>query len=169
MTRLMITRIWKWFLKEFIHIIPAVIFFFLAFNVINITVALLLKNEAVTYQNFPIILFSAAVVAKVILIADCLPLINAFPHKPLIYNVVWKSIVYGLISLWVRLIIRIFPFLLIPENISQKYSSFVADVNWYQFWAVQFWYFTLFLVFTAFKELIMIIGPTKVRRIFFGK
>lgn len=165
----MVKRLWKWFVEEFFQIIPAVVFFFLAFNVINITEALLLKNEAVTYQNFPMILLGATIVAKVILIADCLPLINAFPNKPLIYNVVWKSLVYGVISLLVRFVIRIFPFLLISESTSQKYTSFIAQVNWYQFWAVQFWFFILFFVFTSFKELVLAVGPAKVRRIFFGK
>ena len=36
----------------------------------------------------------ALLIAKVVLIADKLPIINRFPEKPLIYNVVWKTVIY---------------------------------------------------------------------------
>ena len=33
-----------------------------------------------------------------VLIADMLPFINRFPHRPLIYNVAWKTVIYFVIS-----------------------------------------------------------------------
>ena len=41
---------------------------------------------------------AALILGKAVLIADMLPFINRFPHKPLIYNIAWKTVIYLLIS-----------------------------------------------------------------------
>ena len=52
---------------------------------------------------------AALVVAKVMLLADLLPFVNRFPEKPLIYNVVWKTLIYVLAALVVHYLEHLVP------------------------------------------------------------
>jgi hypothetical protein len=51
----------------------------------------------------------ALLVAKVVLIADNLPVINRFPEKPLLYNVAWKTTIYVLAALVVHYLEHLVP------------------------------------------------------------
>ncbi len=75
---------------EFIQVLPPTIFFFVAFNVITITKALMLQQYGIDFSGFAAATIGALLVGKVVLVADKLRLINRFPDRPLIYNVAWK-------------------------------------------------------------------------------
>ncbi len=162
-------RIAIWFRDEILHLIPALIFFFIAFNVINWTEVLLLKKMQVSLFSFASILIGAGIVAKVIVVADHLPIINAFPGKPLIYNVLWKSCVYGLISLFIRYLIVLYPFVPGTGTLAEAYRDFWEAMDWTRFWAIQIWFFLLFFVYVSFRELVQAGGSDKVRKLFLGK
>jgi hypothetical protein len=51
----------------------------------------------------------ALLVAKVVLIADSLPVINRLPDKPLMYNVAWKTTIYVLAALVVHYLEHLVP------------------------------------------------------------
>lgn len=162
-------RIALWLRSEFLHLIPALIFFFIAFNVINWTEVLLLRKVDVSLFSFGAILLGAGVVAKVIVVADHLPIINAFPNKPLIYNVLWKTTVYGLISLLIRYLMVLYPFIPGTGTLAEAYRHFWESMDWTRFWAIQIWFFLLFFIYVSFRELVQAIGSDKVRKLFIGK
>jgi hypothetical protein len=153
-------KVLSWIKKEFLHVFPAFIFFYISFNLINITEGFMFKKAGIGSFSFMTIFVAAAVVAKVLIVIDHLPFISLFPNKPLIYSVVWKTLLYGAATFCIRAAIRLFPFIWGQESI---------DIDWKLFMAVQAWYVILFFVFVTFREFAMAIGPVKVRRIFFGK
>jgi hypothetical protein len=72
---------------EIAEVIPPTVFFFIAFQVIAFTRALMLEQYGIRVSTFVTASIAALVVAKVVLLADLLPFLNRFPEKPLVYNV----------------------------------------------------------------------------------
>ena len=94
---------------ELLELLPPTIFFLIAFHVIAISRALMLRQYGVSVSVVAGATIGALVVAKVVLIADLLPFINRFPEKPLIYNVVWKTVIYVLGALVVHYLEHLIP------------------------------------------------------------
>ena len=94
---------------EFFEVLPPTIFFFLSFNLIAITRALMLKEHGIELVAFGGATLGALIVGKVVLIADKLPFINKFPDRPLIYNVAWKTIIYIVAAFLVRFLEHFLP------------------------------------------------------------
>lgn len=155
-------------IEEFFTILPGLIFFFIAFNLINYTEALMFHAEDVKAFSFFAVLLGAGLVAKILLIIDHLPVITLFKNKPLIYDILWKTTIYSLVALFIRYLTILFPFAQFEER-SIDYESFRSAVDWTRFWAIQIWYIVLFFVFSLARELIHVIGKEKILRILFGK
>jgi hypothetical protein len=84
------------------ELIPPVVFFFVAFQLLAFTHALMLRGYGIEVTTFVAATVGALVVAKVVLLADLLPFINRFPGRPLIYNIAWKTTIYFVAALLVR-------------------------------------------------------------------
>ncbi|MGC1952010.1 MAG: hypothetical protein WA970_05435, partial [Gammaproteobacteria bacterium] len=95
---------------ELVEAIPPAVFFFVAFHVIAFTRALMLEQHGIRVSTFMAATIAALIVAKVVLIVDLLPFVNRFPEKPLIYNVVWKTVIYLVAALLVRYVEHLIPF-----------------------------------------------------------
>lgn len=139
--------------REIVRLIPIFLFFFAAFSLINMTQGLMMKEEGGSPFSMGQVVLIAVVVAKVFIIIDHLPFIDAFSKKPLICKVLWKTSLYSVAALSIRLIARHFHEQHIP---------------WEQFWAIQIWFLVLFFLFVAFRELRIAVGTAKVRKMFFG-
>ena len=153
---------------EFMKVLPPTIFFFVAFNVIGITNALMLKRYGINVTSLAAATFGALVVGKVVLVADKLPFINKFPEKPLIYNVVWKTIIYFVAVFVVRYVEHIIPFAIEHGNPITAHQHLLEEVVWPRFWSVQIWLLVLFFVYSALHELVRVMGRDEVLHMFFG-
>lgn len=153
---------------EILEAIPPAIFFFLAFQLITFTQALMLEQYGVQVSTFVMATVAALVVAKVVLIVDLLPFVNRFPRKPLIYNVVWKTTIYVLAALLVRYAEHLFDFWREHGSLAEANRTMLDQVVWPHFWAVQLWLLVLFLMYCSLRELVRALGPARVRTLFFG-
>lgn len=157
----------KWAAREFFHVLPGLVFFYLAFNLINYTESLMFREENIRSFGFFSVLLAAAIVAKVLLVIDHLPVLWIFRNKPLIYDVVWKTLIYSLVVLLIRYLTVLYPFNhLRGEGVD--YDTFQAGVDWTRFWAIQIWYVVLFFVFSLGREMVRVIGKKKLLRLLFG-
>ena len=154
--------------KELKEVLPASIFFLIMFHILVVTRALTLKAYGITAHSTAIAVIGALIVAKAILIADKLPFLNLYPRKPLVWNAVLKTVVFGIIT---------FFFLMIEELLHQShqyggmtagYEHLNTDVVWPAFWAREIWITILLLFYCSAVELARVVGPIKVREIFFG-
>lgn len=159
---------WKWFVKEFSEMLPAAIFFFVAFSLVDITEIYIHKNASTTYYSFLVVVTSALVMGKVVLISNHLPFISLFSHKPLIYSTLWKTFIYVMCSLVIRFIERLVPFFFEGKAWATVSARAVSEVEGLPFWLTQTWLIMLFLIFVAYQELICAVGEKKVRQMFFG-
>jgi hypothetical protein len=163
------TKNGAWIVKELRDVMPAFIFFLIMFHILVITRALTLRAYGITVHMTAIAVIGALIVAKAILIADKFPFLNLYPRKPLIWNAVLKTIVFGLIT---------FLFLYIEEFIHQSrqygsiasgYEHMETNVIWPTFWAREIWITILLLFYCSAVELARVVGADKVKEMFFGR
>jgi hypothetical protein len=96
--------------KEFFELLPPTIYFFVALHIVAFVRMLMLKGTGIAPSSSISIAVAALIMGKAVLIADMLPLINKFPNKPLVYNVVWKTVIYLLISVVIHYLERLIDF-----------------------------------------------------------
>lgn len=157
-----------WLKHEFFNIIPAVIFFIISFQLIALTGSLMKGEYGITLTTFINALVAALVVAKVVLVADMLPFVNQFPHKPLLYNVVWKTAIYMTAAFLVHYLEKLLPFIMEYKDLALANSHLLEQVVWPHFWAIQIWLLVLFFMFSAIREFVRVLGAEKVRSMFLG-
>lgn len=112
----------------------------------------------------------AGVAAKVLILVDLLPFVDAFRGRPLIYNTLWKTIIYAIASVLYRLLETLVHLLRQERNIDRALRQLLADQNWPRFWGIQLWLTALLLLFVAARELVRAVGGGEVvRRMFFRR
>lgn len=163
------SRIFRTIRHEFYQVLPPTIFFLVAFNVITINKALMLREYGVSFSGFAAATIGALLVGKVVLVADKLPMINRFPEKPLVYNVVWKTMIYVLAVFVVRYVEHLIPFIRELGELGAAHRELIAEVVWPRFWSTQIWLVVLFFVYSFLHEMIRLIGREETLRMFFGR
>ena len=161
-------KIFNIVVHEIREIIPATIFFFIAFHIVAITKTLILEEYGITSAGVAIATIGALIVAKVILIADKLPFIDRFHNKPLAYSVIWKLIIYGAIVLLFRYIEELIPMISKYGSVISANQHLVAELPWPLFWALQIWLLVTLLFYCSGTELVRAIGAAKLMEMFFG-
>ena len=153
---------------EVLEFIPPAIFFLVAFQLLALTQSMMLKQYGIRTPVFLAAIVGAFVVAKVVLLLDHVPIINRFPDKPLIYNVVWKTLLYAIAAMSFRYVEHLVHFWRKTGNLAEANRQLLDEVVWPHFWAVQMWLVVLLLTFCALRELSRALGRDRVREMFFS-
>jgi hypothetical protein len=154
--------------EEFFALLPPTIFFFIALHIVAFVHALMLKGTGVSPLSSISMALAAFILGKAVLIADLLPFINRFPKHPLIYNVVWKTMIYLLLSMLIHYLERLIDFWRQAGGLVAGNQKLWAEMVWPHFWAIQIILLVLIVMYCTMHELVRVIGKAKVRRIFFG-
>lgn len=161
-------RFLAWAKEEIILATPGIIFFAITFNLINLTEKLMFKPIGYGYVSFTTATIGALVVGKLIIIANSLPFINAFPNKPLIYNIVWKFFIYGSLTLLFRVLEKGWHLAFHYDNMTIVLQLLKVTLSSPSFWAVQIWVLMLFAIYIVFSEYIRCLGKKKVLQLLLG-
>ena len=167
--RLAFARIWDVARHEFHEVLPPTIFFLITFHIVLLDRALMLREYGLRLASVGAAVVMALLVAKVVLIADKLPFINRFPEKPLIYNVVWKTIIYVVASLFVHYLEHLIPLWWRSGEFLEANAHLWQEIVWPHFWAIQLWLTVLIFVYCAAREMVRIIGRDRITGMFFGR
>ncbi len=154
---------------ELSELIPPTVFFFVAFQLLAFSKAMLLKQYGIEVKVFLAATVGAMIVAKVVLLADLLPWINRFPEKPLVYNVVWKTAIYFVASLVVRYLEHLIHFWRLKGSVATAHRALMEELVWPHFWLIQTWLLVLLIVYCSMRELTRSIGKGRVRQMFFSR
>ena len=156
-------------LKEEVHaLLPPAIFFLITLHIVSLVRVLMLKGTGIAVGTSVTATIAALILAKAVLIADMLPFINLYPHKPLAFNVVWKTTVYVLIAMVVHYLERLIDSWRMTGGLIAANETLLAEMVWPHFWAIQIFLATLILMYCTMRELVRVIGGDKGRRLFFG-
>jgi hypothetical protein len=154
--------------REIREVIPATIFFFVAFHFLIFTKRMILEGYDPTLTSSMVATIGALIVAKAILIADKLPLINLFSDRIPVYGIIWKTIIYLLIVSIFRYIEELIP-------LHSKYGGWmianqhlIDEISWPLFWIIQIWIVVLLFTYCSTVECVRQIGIKKFKAIFFG-
>jgi len=161
-------KLFKAIKNDFFEILPPMIYFFVAFVLILTTKRMILSEYQISWAGFGTAIVGAILAGKVVLMVDKLPFVNQFPDRPLIYNTLWKSLLYFLAALVVCYLDQLVHFLRKHEGLMEANRHLWAEVVWPHFWLLQMWLAVLFLIFCAMRELIRVLGPDKFIHMFFG-
>jgi chromate transport protein ChrA len=111
---------------------------------------------------------AAMIVAKVILLADLLTAVNSFPDKPLIYNIVWKTLIYQAVAILVGYLERLWDSYREAGSLAAANAHMIETVIWPHFWAVQLLMLVLLIQYCTWRELARKLGGDYVHALFLG-
>jgi hypothetical protein len=143
------------------------VFFLFAFELLALTQALMLRQYGISSAVFVAAAVGALIVAKVVLLTDHFPFVNRFPDKPLMYNIVWKTVIYFFASLAVRYAEQLIHFWRHTRDFATANRRLFDEVVWPHFWAVQLWLLVLLFSYCAFRELVRALGRDRILRMLF--
>jgi hypothetical protein len=154
--------------EEIIELIPPTIFFFIALHIVVLIRSLMLEGDGIASATSISIVFASIVLGKSVLVADLLPFINRYPQKPLVYNVMWKTSIYFLVSMLIHYLETILEIWRKNGGFLLNVHEFYTQIIWPHFWALQILLAVLIFMYCVMRELVRVIGPVKVWHIFFG-
>jgi hypothetical protein len=154
-------------IKEFKELVPPTVFFAVGFNIIALTMQLVLDDYFVRFASFIVVTSAALVVGKAVLVANALPFLGRFDRAPLIQPILFKTAIYFVVVLVVQILERIVEYLLGGGTMA-GISKYVSE-NWHRFTAVQIWIFVLFLIYVTTTELNALLGDGELVKILFTR
>src|SRR5207342_1521326 len=163
----LLRRAVTWWLAQVKHALPPTIFFFVGFNLILLTKRLILQEQGIEFGGFFTATVAALLVGKAVLVTDNLPFMRRFDGAPMIQPILFKSAIYWLCVLIVRLAERLVHFVASGGAIAGFPAHLVEHFSWSRFLSIQIWLMVLFLVYVTTHELNMLIGDGELYRLFF--
>lgn len=154
--------------EEFFALMPPTIFFFFTLGLVAVLRALMLKGTGIPVSTPIQVAVGALILGKAVLIADMLPAVNRYPHKPLAYNVVWKTVIYFVAALVLHYLERLIEFWKETGGFVAGNEKMLAEMVWPHFWAIQIVLVVLIFDYCVMREIARAIGPKKLRELFFG-
>ena len=156
-----------WWLAQMKHALPPTIFFFVGFNLILWTKRLILEEHGVEFSGFLTATLAALLVGKAVLVTDNLPFMRRFDGAPMIQPILFKSAIYWLCVLIVRLAEEFVYFLAAGGAIADFRDHLVEHFSLARFLSIQIWVMVLFLVYVTIHELNSLFGDGELYRLFF--
>jgi hypothetical protein len=160
----------KKFRQEMQEALPATIFFLLSFNLINFTERLMLEPyhlKSSAGASYLAASLGALLLGKIILLFNHLDFMDRFIKKPLIYSILWKSLIYGLLIIIFRIAEDFFHLLMKGEGPS-FYHLTLQKMTSPVFWAIQIWVWMLFVLYIVASAFTRVFGKDKIKQKLFG-
>ena len=132
-------RAFDWSLEQVKHVLPPTIFFFVGFNLILWTKRLILEEQGIEFSGFFTATVAALLVGKAVLVTDNLPFMRRFDGAPMIQPILFKSAIYWLCVLIVRLAEGLVHFLAAGGVIADFPEHLVQHFSWPRFLSIQIW------------------------------
>ena len=109
----------------------------------------------------------ALILAKVVLIVDEIEFFKFYKNKPLIYEVLWKALIYILVTLLFSYIAHLIHFWKSPLSFSEANKFMFRKLNMNHVMAVQLWLVVSVFLFCACRSLVNHFGRHDIKRLFF--
>jgi len=155
-------------IKEFKEVLPPTVFFAIGFNLIVLTINLILADYLRSFASFMVATATALVVGKSVLVADAMPFLRRFNTAPMIQPVLFKTTAYWAVVFLVRFLEKLVEYLFAGGTFGGIPKYVTTHYTWHRFAAIQIWIFVLFLIYTSVSELNTRLGNGELMKIFFS-
>lgn len=155
-----------WLKREIVEAIPAAVYFFVGFQIIAFTDALMLEEYGVRVSTFMLATVAALVSAKVVLILDAMPVVNRFTARPLLVSIAWKTLLFVLLVGAFKYLEHLLPLLREHKDLLVANRRLFTEIEWPRVFAAMIWLIVLFAGFCTGRELGRVLGRERLRRIF---
>ena len=153
--------------EEFLAVLPPTVFFFIALHIVGLVRTLMTQGTGLPVTSSGQIALAALILGKAVLVADLWPPINRFPERPLIYNVVWKTIIYYAVASFIHYLERLYDFAKEAGGIVAGNEKLLSEIVWPHFWALQIILLVIILNYCVIRELGRVLGERRMIRMFF--
>ena len=153
--------------EEFLAVLPPTLFFFIALHIIGLVRVLMAKGTGLPVTSSAQIALAALIIGKAVLLADLWPPINRFPEKPLVYNIVWKTVIYYVVASFIHYLERLYDFAKEAGGIVVGNEKLLSEIVWPHFWALQIILLVVILNYCVIRELGRVLGEKRLIRMFF--
>ena len=153
--------------EEFLAVLPPTLFFFIALHIVGLVRALTTQGTGLPVTSSAQIALAALILGKAVLLADLWPPINRFPEKPLVYNIVWKTVIYYAVASFIHYMERLYDFAKEAGGIAPGNEKLLSEIVWPHFWALQIILFVIILNYCVIRELGRVLGERRMIQLFF--
>ena len=159
-------RLFRWWLAQVRHTLPAVIFFFIGFNLILWTQQMVLMQHGIPFSGFAAATLAALLVGKAVLVTDHMPFMRRFEGAPLAQPILFKSLIYWAVTFVVRIVDGYVHFLGDGGATADFFAHLMGKFSWPRFFLVQVWLMVLFMIYVTIHELNTLFGDGELARVF---
>jgi hypothetical protein len=156
-------------IKELKEVLPPTVFFAVGFNLVVLTINLILADYLRSFASFMVATAAALVVGKSVLVANAIPLLRGFNAAPMIQPILFKTTFYWAVVFLVRFLEKLVEYLFAGGTFGGIPQYVTTHFTWHRFAAIQIWIFVLFLIYTSVTELNARLGDGELRKMFFGR
>jgi len=154
--------------EEFAKLLPPTIYFFITLHLVALIRSLLLRGTGIPLLSSVGVTIAALTLGKAVLIADALPFVNRYPHKPLAYNVAWKTAIYFVVATFLHYLERLYDFWKEAGSLVAANDELLSQIVWPHYWGIQIALFLIVFMYCAMGELVRAMGRDRVIAMFFG-
>jgi hypothetical protein len=151
------------------HLLPPMLYFFCAFNLIVFTTNLLTHAYWFAMSSFLTASTLALIVGKAVLVADKVGAIDRLRGAPLILPILYKTLFYALAAAIFRIAELLIRFSFADQGFGAAFRQASGDFTWHHFAAVQIWLFVCFLIYVTASELSAALGPGQLKWLLFHR
>ena len=156
-------------IKELKEVWPPTLFFAVSFNLLVLTINLILADYLSSFASFMVATATALFVGKAVLVANALPLLRRFDAAPLIQPILFKTAFYWAVVFLVRFLEKLIEYLFAGGTFGGILEYVTTHFTWHRFIAIQIWIFVLCLIYTSVSELNARLGNGQLRKMFFSR
>jgi hypothetical protein len=152
---------------EFREMVPPTVFFAVGFNLVVLSMNLVLSDYLIRLGNFLLITAAALVVGKAVLVANAMPFLRRFDRAPLIQPILFKSVIYWAFVFIARLLEGAINYVMAEGQVAGLGGHIAATFSWHRFLFVQLWILVLFLIYVTASEVNRLLGDGRLFALFF--
>ena len=153
---------------EVLKILATTVFFAIGFCIIILHNRLLVEGSQIQIASYARALVGGLIAAKVLLTVDMLPFLDAFPHKPMVYNIGWKTSLYAVGAIGVLYAEPFLKRLVKGAGLYLSHQQAWQELMSPRTWATMIWIVVLLLVFVTAQEMSRVLGKGQLKYLFLG-
>jgi hypothetical protein len=149
-------------------ILVAAVFFSTGFCLIHVSERLLTEGSGIELASISRAIIGGLIVAKVLTLVDLVPFVHAFPGRPMVLNIGWKSSLYlagGVIFLYIEPFVKS---LFRGGGVIAAHSRAWHELMRPRTGATLIWVAMLLVGFVTLQELSRAIGRERLKQLFLG-